>query len=72
VVAEHEALFEVIERFSVTERHRLDRPSLLDLLRATYRGARTSAARRVEALDTLEVTVASELFLFKARTAPLT
>ena len=42
---------------------RLDRDALKDLLRGTYRGERRSAVKRVEALENLEVTLASELFL---------
>ena len=51
----------------VRERHRLERQALLDLLRGTYRAERDSVADRVEALDHLEVTLASEIFLFAPR-----
>jgi len=61
VVSEHAARFRLVERVSLRSRHRLDGPALRDLLRGTYRGARTSEAARVEALDTLDVTVSSEL-----------
>jgi len=44
LVAEHEALFTLTDRFSVRERHTLDQASLIDLLRGTYRGRRASSA----------------------------
>jgi 23S rRNA (guanine745-N1)-methyltransferase len=71
VLAEHEPFFTMIERFSVREQHALDRTSLVDVLRATYRGARASAARRVDALTTLDVTMASDAVLFAPRSRPL-
>jgi 23S rRNA (guanine745-N1)-methyltransferase len=67
LLAEHESLFTLIEQFSVRERHALDRASLIDLLRGTYRGARASSAARVESLGMMEVTLASEAFLFASR-----
>jgi 23S rRNA (guanine745-N1)-methyltransferase len=67
LLAEHEPFFMLLERSFVRERQQLERESLLNLLRATYRGGRASAARRVEALAHLDVTLASELFLFAPR-----
>jgi 23S rRNA (guanine745-N1)-methyltransferase len=64
IVAEHEPLFRLVERLTVRERHHLGAEALRDLLRGTYRGRRASEAARVEALDSLDVTVASEIFLF--------
>jgi 23S rRNA (guanine745-N1)-methyltransferase len=64
LVAEHAARFVLRERASVRDRRRLDRALLLALLRSTYRGGRSSAAARVEALDHLDVTLASDLCLF--------
>jgi 23S rRNA (guanine745-N1)-methyltransferase len=58
--------FVLIEQFAVSERHRLDRERLLDLLQATYRG-RSSIIGRIEQLSDLEVTLASEIFLFRRR-----
>jgi len=58
--------FALVERFTVRERHRLDGAALRDLLRGTYRGARTSALGRVETLDALEVTLATEVCRFSA------
>jgi len=64
LLAEHTPYFTVQERAVVRERRRLDRDALRDLLRGTYRGERQSAVDRVEALTDLEVTLASDLFLF--------
>jgi 23S rRNA (guanine745-N1)-methyltransferase len=61
VIAEHESLFDVVERFTVRTKHRLDRAALLDILSGTYRGARTSVAANVAALDDLDVTLASDV-----------
>ena len=65
--AEHEALFALVDRGAARERQRLDRDPLLDLLHTTYRGRRTSTADRIAALDKLEVTLATEWFLFRVR-----
>ncbi len=67
LLAEHEPFFSLLDRFSVREQQRLERGSLLDLLRVTYRGERRSTAKQVAALASLEVTLASELFLFVPR-----
>jgi 23S rRNA (guanine745-N1)-methyltransferase len=63
LIAEHAPFFTVRERVTVRERQRLDGDALRDLLRGTYRGERRSAAERIEALDDLDVTLASEVFL---------
>jgi 23S rRNA (guanine745-N1)-methyltransferase len=63
VVAAHAAHFRVVERLTVRERHRLAADALRDLLRGTYRGARTSAVDRVQALDALEVTLATDVIV---------
>jgi 23S rRNA (guanine745-N1)-methyltransferase len=67
VIAEHDPFFTLAERSSVGERRLLDRESLVNLLRGSYRGERTSEARRVRALTSLEVTTASDLLLFAPR-----
>ena len=67
VIAHHEPRFTVIERFDVRERHTLAGEHLRDVLRGTYRGERSSAASRVEALDTLDVTFASDVVLLQRR-----
>lgn len=67
VIAEHLSYFTLREQTTVRERQTLTRDQLLDVLGGTYRGARKSAARGVEALTSLDVTFASELMLFAAR-----
>jgi 23S rRNA (guanine745-N1)-methyltransferase len=67
LVAEHEHLFTLTERLSVRERHTLGRTSLIDLLRGTYRGGRSRTAVRLDTLRTMEITLASDIFLFVPR-----
>jgi 23S rRNA (guanine745-N1)-methyltransferase len=67
VVSEHAARFELMERFTVRTRHRLEGDALRDLLRGTYRGARDSMVERVKTLDALDVTVASDVLTFGLR-----
>lgn len=67
VVAEHESLFEVVDRSVVRERLDLDRAALLNLLQGTYRGGRLGDADRVAALTRLEVTVASDILVLGPR-----
>ena len=67
LVAEHQAAFTLHDRSTARERRPLDRDALLDVLRATYRGARRSAAAQADALTSIDVTFASELFLFRRR-----
>jgi 23S rRNA (guanine745-N1)-methyltransferase len=67
LLADHAGHFRLLERSSAREHHRLDRPALLDLLRGTYRAERSSAAERVAALDSMDVTLASDIFLFAPR-----
>ena len=67
LLAEHEPFFTMLEHFAVREQRTLDRASLLDLLRGTYRGERTSTAARVEALTNLDVTLASDAFWLAPR-----
>jgi len=64
LLAEHRPGFSLRERFTLRARELVDRPALTDLLRGTYRGARRSATARVEALTTLEVTLATDVFVF--------
>jgi len=61
--------FAVVERLTTRTRHRLEVDALRDLLRSTYRGARASAAARVETLDALEVTIATDVFVMRKRAA---
>jgi 23S rRNA (guanine745-N1)-methyltransferase len=61
----HEPLFSVLERFTTRGAASSRGDSLRDLLRSTYRGARTSAASRVETLDALDVTLASDVIVMR-------
>ena len=61
VVAEHAPFFRVRDRFTIREHRRVDRDLLRLLLQTTYRGARKRVAARVEALESLEVTLASDV-----------
>jgi len=64
VIAEHAAHFAAIDQFVVREQHLLEHAAIADLLRGTYRGERRSAASRVTALSSIDVTLASEILLF--------
>jgi 23S rRNA (guanine745-N1)-methyltransferase len=65
LVAEHAPFLEFVDRAHVREQRHLERESLRDLLRGTYRGERASASARVEALADMRVTLSSELLLFR-------
>jgi hypothetical protein len=54
----------------VRERQRLAGEALRDLLQGTYRGARTSATARVEALGELDVTLSTDLCVFSRAHEP--
>jgi hypothetical protein len=54
----------LVDRDRVVDRRRVDREGLQALLRATYRGARRAAAAQVDALDALDVTLASDVCVF--------
>lgn len=64
VEAEHATLFRLIARDTVREQHRVHRDMLLLLLQATYRGERHSAEPQKLALDTLTVTLSSDVLTF--------
>ncbi len=64
LLAEHAGRFTLRARTAVRDRVRLGRDLVRALLRATYRGGRRSDAERVDALDGLEVTLASEVCVF--------
>lgn len=66
VILEHAPFFRVRERFSVRERRNFDRDLLRQLLLTTYRGARTSEARRLETLTSLDVTLTSDVCVLSA------
>ena len=67
LIAAHEEHFEVIDQFDVRERRDVDRQQIRDLLRGTYRGARHHAAAASESLDSVDVTLASTVVLFRRR-----
>ena len=67
LLAEHEPLFQLVERSVVRETHDLDRDALVHLLQGTYRGVRRGAAERVAALGRMRVTAASELLVLALR-----
>jgi 23S rRNA (guanine745-N1)-methyltransferase len=67
VETEHERHFRLVTRRTLEEHHRLDPSILRLLLHGTYRGVRRSAAGKVDSLETLDVTLASELLVFAAR-----
>jgi 23S rRNA (guanine745-N1)-methyltransferase len=64
VEAEHATLFRLIARETVRKQHRVNRDALLHLLQATYRGERHSAEPRRLALETLTVTLSSDVLTF--------
>ena len=67
VAIEHAPLFELVDRSLIREKLTLDRPALLNLLQGTYRGVRRGVADRVAALTDMDVTLASDLLLFRAQ-----
>ena len=67
VVVEHAPLFELADRSLIRETLTLDRPALLNLLQGTYRGVRRGVADRVATLTAMNVTLASDLLLFRAQ-----
>ena len=67
MLTEHQPFFTLVERSSVREKAALDRDALLNLLHGTYRGARIQTAERVEAIEPMEVTLSSELFVLRKR-----
>lgn len=66
VIAEHAPAFTLVDRGAVRERRHLDREALLALLRSTYRGGRVSTQARVDALTSLDVTLASDVIVFRS------
>jgi len=67
VVAEHEPYFALESRSEHREQLTLDADRLRDLLTGTYRGARTAVSDQRAALETMTVTLASEILLFRPR-----
>ena len=54
------------ERSVVRQRVWLNADALRDLLRGTYRGERRSAAEHIEALDAMDVTLASNVLVLRS------
>jgi 23S rRNA (guanine745-N1)-methyltransferase len=67
LIAAHDEAFALTDRSIVRGRRRLERDDLIDMLRTTYRGGRFSEAARVDTLSGLEITTATEIFLFAPR-----
>jgi 23S rRNA (guanine745-N1)-methyltransferase len=67
VLAAHLPSFRLIDQVTVRTKQQLERESLMNLLLITYRGGRDATVGRAQALTTLEVTLASDLFLFTPR-----
>ena len=67
MLVEHEPFFTLVERLAIREALDIDRDALLNVLRATYRGARRAAAERVDSLQPMRVTFSSDLFVLRAR-----
>jgi 23S rRNA (guanine745-N1)-methyltransferase len=67
LIAEHDRLFRLVERSAIRERRSLEQDQLRDLLRGTYRGERTSASPRLDALTRMDVTLALDVCLFERR-----
>ena len=67
LVAEHQSRFALVEQFRVAHTCHLDREAQLALLATTYRGARRSEAPYVEELTGTDVTLASDVCLFRQR-----
>jgi 23S rRNA (guanine745-N1)-methyltransferase len=67
LVAEFAAGFVLAERAVARDRRRLDASLLAELALATYRCARSSEKRALDALDGLEVTTSHEILRFRRR-----
>lgn len=67
LVSEHEPLFRLVEQTTSRQQLTLEREQLLNLLRGTYRGERLGQSPRVQRLERLTVTLASDIVRFAAR-----
>jgi 23S rRNA (guanine745-N1)-methyltransferase len=65
LIPEYEQDFELVDRTVAREHQHLDRDGIEDLLRISYRGARTSRVQQLQALEELDVTLASEILVFR-------
>lgn len=71
LIDEHVKWFEVKEQFRADVRQTLDPGQIRLLLQGTYRGQRYSAARRLDDLVAMDVTFASDVFVFVPRSGRL-
>lgn len=67
IVATYQPHFELSSQQTFRERHRLNRPTLLDLLTSTYRGGRKSQEAKIDSLGDLEVTMSRDILVFEPR-----
>jgi 23S rRNA (guanine745-N1)-methyltransferase len=67
LVAEHGAMFTLEHQTTTRERVRVEPDLLALLLQTTYRGVRSREAARMGALEALDVTLASEVCVFRPR-----
>jgi 23S rRNA (guanine745-N1)-methyltransferase len=67
LIAEHDAEFTLADQWRTSQRVELEPAALLDLLLGTYRGLRFSESSRVRSLEHLNVTLASDVLLFRPR-----
>ena len=67
VIEGHAPAFDVVDRSTARECHRVGSEQLRDLLRGTYRGERSSAGERVQAISALQVTLASDFIVLRRR-----
>jgi 23S rRNA (guanine745-N1)-methyltransferase len=67
LIDEHASHFTVTTRTAVRQTLALTRDQLQSLLRGTYRGERLSAAPQVQALESMTVTLASDVVVFRPR-----
>jgi 23S rRNA (guanine745-N1)-methyltransferase len=67
VIDEHAPWFTLRDRWTVRERPTLERDALVQLLAGTYRGARLSTSSKVESLERMDVTLASEILQLEPR-----
>ena len=70
LLAEHAPHFTVQRQATVREQRTLDSRTLRALLDATYRGGRRRVTERLDALTSLEVTLASEVFVLARAGSP--
>jgi 23S rRNA (guanine745-N1)-methyltransferase len=70
VIAEHDRYFSLENRLEHRERRPLDTSQLNDILTGTYRGARHASHEQRAALESMTVTLASDILLFRSRGIP--